>query len=296
MRSPSDSLQQPQSTPVGLPRADRSHTAHGRHLDACVLPAVERGRAPEARAASDRPAGLVPFATSDTSSAVAAQKSRGIRYIPTTRQRREMRICRMRRASRTGARLLTQAAERGGFRVYPAMLTLTYRDNARWRRWQISDCLKRMRQWLERRGYRFRAVWVCELTAAGRPHYHVCLWIPAGVRFPKPDQQGWWPHGMTRIEEAKAPIAYITKYTSKGEDSFRLDESGEWIRNTFPKGARIHGRCGLEQLERRVVAWWCLPKYVRDHFAEVGSWVSRAEGGGWIERDTGDWIPSQVPL
>jgi hypothetical protein len=82
----------------------------------------------------------------------------------------------------------------------------------------------------------------------------------------------------------------MVKYTSKGENNFRMDDEGTFHRIVFPKGCRIHGRCGLELAERRIVSWWCLPRYVRDHFAQVGAWIVRADGGGWVDRDTGEWL------
>lgn len=202
----------------------------------------------------------------------------------------------MRRATHKGADLLTNALQVGGFRFKPAMLTLTYRDDTEWSPRHMSELLKRMRHWLARRGHRLRVCWVAELTVRGRVHYHACIWIPKGIKFPKPDEQGWWPHGMTRIEWANRPISYMVKYTSKGEDQFLLDENGRWRRSVFPKGCRIHGRGGLEVAERRIVSWWCLPRYVREHFTEEGCRVIRADGGGWVDKDTGEWIPPNVLL
>jgi hypothetical protein len=37
------------------------------------------------------------------------------------------------------------------------------------------------------------------------------------------------------------------------------------------------------------VSWWLLPRYVREHFSQ-GDSVRRAPGGGWISRDTGEWL------
>lgn len=201
----------------------------------------------------------------------------------------------MRRATHCSADQLTQAMQAGGFRWRPAMLTLTYREERPWEPRDISETLKRIRQWMGRRGHKLRLAWVAELTARGAVHYHACIWLPKGLTLPKPDKQGWWPHGHTRIEWARRPISYMVKYTSKGEDSFRLDEHGNFQRITFPKGCRIHGRSGLDLAQRRIVAWWCLPRYVRENFSKVGSRIVRANGGGWLDHDTGQWLPSQQP-
>lgn len=262
------------------------------------LPAAERGRAAEPRAAAGRSAGLVPIATSDTASAFAADVSREIsrkhRWIPDEETRRRCRMSRMRRATHKGADVLTRAMQQGGFRWRPAMLTLTYREDHAWRPRHFSELSKRMRQWAARRGVVLRLCWVAELTARGRVHYHACVWLPRHLTLPKPDKQGWWPHGSTRIETARRPISYMVKYSSKGEDSYRLGEDGQWHRLTFPRGCRIHGRSGLEQAERRIVSWWCLPRYVREHFNQEGAWIVRACGGGWVNRETGEWLEARI--
>jgi hypothetical protein len=43
-----------------------------------------------------------------------------------------------------------------------AFLTLTYRPGVDWQPRHITECLKRMRHWVERRGVRFRYLWVAE--------------------------------------------------------------------------------------------------------------------------------------
>lgn len=196
----------------------------------------------------------------------------------------------MKRATVTGSRLLTEGLQVGGYRYRPAFVTLTYAQDEAWRPRHIADLVKHYRRWLERRGQVLRLVWVAELTGRGRVHYHLCLWLPRGLTPPKPDKQGWWPHGMTNVQWVKrSAVAYIAKYASKGDTQY-LD--AEWKPYQFPKGCRIHGRSGLELAQRRIVAWWCLPRYVREHFEEVGEWVVRASGGGWLSRDHGEWLPA----
>ena len=80
------------------------------------------------------------------------------------------------------------------------MLTLTYREVGAWHPRHISELLQRVRVWLRRRGERLRYVWVGELQQRGALHYHVLCWLPRGLTLPKPDKQGWWTHGSTRIE------------------------------------------------------------------------------------------------
>jgi len=37
---------------------------------------------------------------------------------------------------------------------------------------------------------------------------------------PKPDKQGWWPHGMPKIESCrKQSVGYLIKYATKGQQT-----------------------------------------------------------------------------
>lgn len=234
--------------------------------------------AASARERSDRAdrsgPGLVHLETSDTWNPRS----------PENQHRR--RLSRMRRATITGARLVTEDLQRGGFRYKPAFITLTYARDGEWQPRHISKLLQHYRQWLERRGHKLRACYTAELTGRGRVHYHIVMWLPLGLTPPLPDKQGWWPHGSTQAKWARNPVAYMAKYASKGDVGH---VSPEFERYRFPKGCRIHGRSGLERTQRRVVSWWLLPRYVREHFSDVGAWVVRAVGGGWLHRETGEW-------
>src|SRR5690606_16986167 len=126
----------------------------------------------------------------------------------------------------------------------------TYRPDAAWRPEHISQALAAWRK--EMRGRRLRYVWVLELTKAGKPHYHVMVWLPAGVLLEKPDRSGAWPHGMSRIEWARNAVGYLVKYASKGTDGINL-----------PRGARLFGVGGLNADSRLKRAWAMLPRYQR---------------------------------
>jgi hypothetical protein len=191
------------------------------------------------------------------------------------------RLRRMRKALITGAGQHQEAAQRGGFRVKVAMLTLTYRPGLEYRPRHVSEMLKRVRHWLARRGEGLRAEWCLELTQAGRPHYHVLVWLPRGLTLPKPDKRGWWPHGLTRIEWARRPVGYIAKYASKGTKGHAL-----------PRGSRVFAVLGLDAQGRRVKRWWCAPGWVRSLWPDAAADVSPAPGGGWVARATGEWHPS----
>ena len=160
------------------------------------------------------------------------------------------------------------------------MVTCTYRPDTRWQPRHISVFLKLARQWLKRRGHRFRYAWVAELTKAGVVHYHVVFWLPPRVKLPMPDDAGWWPHGSTRIEFAERPVGYLAKYASKGSEGQRL-----------PRSARMYGAGGFCELLRQRRAWLMSPLYVRARCNPSDRPV-RAKGGGWVLRSTGDWFPS----
>jgi len=155
------------------------------------------------------------------------------------------------------------------------MLTLTYRDVDGFRPRDVSELLKHIRNWLSRRGHVLRYVWVAELQARGALHYHVLLWLPRGLTLPKPDKQGWWPHGHTRIEWARNAIGYLCKYVSKFDGEEQL-----------PKGCRLHGSGGHDEFAKSIRQWFNLPSWLKA-LAGVGERFVRIKGVGLVERETG---------
>lgn len=191
------------------------------------------------------------------------------------------RVRRMRQNVLTSARMLQHGVTgSGGARRYVAMVTLTYREGVEWSPNHVREFLHRMRAWAGRRGLRIPYVWVAELTQRGKLHYHCLLWLPHGVRIPKPDRKGWWTHGMTQIEAARNSVGYIAKYASKA--------TGD---QTFPRGARISGCSKLENSDALCRRWWLLPQWLRNHFGPSDD-LRRAIGGGWVSRVTGEWFAS----
>lgn len=174
-------------------------------------------------------------------------------------------------------------AEKGSRSDDCLMLTLTYRGtNADWQPRHISEFLKRVRQWMARRGNACRYVWVAELQQRGVIHYHVALWVPRGTYLPKADKRGWWPHGMTRTEKARAAVPYLLKYLSK-------DTSKTF--GSFPDGSRIYGIGGLDHAIRRARRWLGLPSFVQANSSIHDDW-RRAKGGGWFA-PSGEHYPSE---
>lgn len=222
--------------------------------------------------------GLVPSSTSDTP--------------PPDRfeiDRRQARLKRMSKGVKTGARLHEEEARRGGRRCYTVMITATYASDADYEPRHISSLLKCIREWHRRRKIPMRYVWVLELTKAGRPHYHVLLWLPRGLRLPKPDKRGWWPHGSTRIEGAQKPVGYLAKYASKLAHS--AQEELQRVYRGLPKGSRLHGCGGLSDASAAERRWWLSPTWVRKAWAPALD-PRPAPGGGWASRVTGQWLSS----
>jgi len=189
------------------------------------------------------------------------------------------RVFRLKKGVMTTARLVNDRLKNEPIRWVPVMVTLTYKNADDWAPNQITDFCRRVQMYAKRRGYTFPCVWVMELQKRGAPHYHVLFWIPARLRLPKSDRQGWWKFGSTNIVRVKNPVGYVAKYASKFESKDC----------EFPKGARIHGIGGITKLEKRIVAWWKLPKDLRT--GEEGSCIwRRALGGGWFNPETQEKI------
>lgn len=198
-------------------------------------------------------------------------------------QRRDARLSRMRRAVLTSARLHEATLPAGGFRFRAAMLTCTYREARDWDAGHIRALLTHLREWARRKGFRLRYVWVAELQKRGAMHYHVLLWLP--FRMPMPDRCGWWPHGSTKVEWARSAGGYLAKYASKAGGPG----------HEFPRASRIHGCGGLDRAAAQCRSWWMLPRDLRTLCIPEHR-MTRAPGGGWVSRATGEWRPPRYAL
>lgn len=181
------------------------------------------------------------------------------------------RLARMRRAVGFGARAHA-VSERGHRDDVPYMVTLTYRGVSDWKPDHLTQALRAVRMWCNRQGFALRYVWVAEMQKRGAIHYHLCIWLPRGVRMPKWDVRGWWPWGMSQRVVARHAVSYLMKYLSKGCDM------------AFPKGARTYGVGGLEHSLRRARRWLNLPRFVQRLSDCADDW-KRADGGGWTAPD-----------
>lgn len=204
--------------------------------------------------------------------------------------RHETRLRRLRESVSNAAGIHEAELQALPFRFEALFLTLTYAPGIPWAPRDISRFLKRLRAWYGRTyGEPPRYTWVGEIQekrkAAGSEdhcvHYHVVIWVPKGARLPKPDESGWWPHGMTKIERARSPVGYLTKYASKGTSP-----------DDIPKGARLHGCGGLSVAGRLERTWRMCPAWVREIFSAEDR-PQRAPGGGWISKVTRRFEPSR---
>ena len=211
-------------------------------------------------------------------------------FIITAEMRRESRLKRMKKSVLTSARLHDEAMKATKSRFRAVMITLTYKPGEGWQSDHMSTFIRHCRQYCKRRGFKFRYVWVAEIQEKRKirynckteeaVHYHVLVWLPKGITFPKPDKQGWWPHGMTKLEWVrKSAVGYVAQYTSKGGKS------------DFPKGCRICGSGGLDEAARSERAWWMLPRWARDYWS-IEDKPRRMPGGGFVSLITGEWKPS----
>lgn len=201
------------------------------------------------------------------------------------------RYRRMKKVVLTSARLIDSRLVSGGRNAQwkAAMITLTYQNLGDWRADHISAFLRHARQWMKRRGHAFHYVWTAELQERGAVHYHVVFWMPrissgryGFLKFPKPDEQGWWPWGSTRIHWARNAVGYLVKYSSKVSD-LTSDQK-------FPKGCRLHGAGGLKVKERVEVRWWRSPVYARKALGLSAD--IRKVKGGYADKNTGNFVAS----
>ena len=187
----------------------------------------------------------------------------------------------MKKSTITAARLITERLQADGFRYRAVFQVLTYAEADGWNSKDITRYIYAVKSWMFRRGIQARYVWTAELQQRGAVHYNVIWWLPRGVTLPKPDKQGWWPHGSTRSVWARNAVGYIAKYASKMEQK----------EGSFPEGLRLHGCGGLVLADRHVLRWWKMPRWLRDVVTPPQG-VRRRAGGGWLDAATGEVFES----
>jgi hypothetical protein len=167
-------------------------------------------------------------------------------------------------------------AENGSRPAVPWFVTLTYKGVSDWTAKHIAQAMQAFRNWCQQKGVACRYTWVAELQNRGAVHYHLLAWLPVGLRMPHWDRAtrkakggerpAFWPHGMTNTEIAKSGVGYLMKYLSKlGELTI------------FPKGLRLYGIGGLNQIGKNVRRWFNLPEWVKLTYG-VDEVLRRAKG------------------
>lgn len=255
------------------------------HARSCARFESQRLRQ-EARSAS----GLVSVSTTCTKSPVVVQVSENCIEIDS----KQARVTRLRKGLGIAAKQLHNL---GPLNQQIWMQTLTYAgDNSAWRPEHISRYLDALRRWSYARTgtKKVRYAWVAELQKRGVIHYHVIVWLPAGLTPPKADvwwrrtdkrgnvthEPPMWSHGMSNRLRSTSPVAYLMKYASK------IDSKNVGV---FPHGARIHGVGGLDETGRCIRRWVLWPAYVQGN-ASISDRFKRAEGGGFINAETGELL------
>lgn len=147
------------------------------------------------------------------------------------------------------------------------LCTLTYRNLNGWSSRHISDFMRRVRRFCG--DALFAYAWVAELQRRGAVHYHLLLIVRRGLRLPKPDESGWWGHGMTKIERVSGRSrGYLMKYAQKGSEE-----------NRFPVGLRLFAVVVRRALTGPAweLKWHSAPSWLHLEIREEGRVVAVGE-------------------
>jgi hypothetical protein len=129
------------------------------------------------------------------------------------------------------------------------LVTLTYRGIEDWRPRHVTEFIRKVRRFLG--SLMFGYFWVAEMQERGAVHYHVVFIVKKGTKLPKPDEEGYWDYGMTKIQKVDHVYSYLAKYLSK--DGQKAE---------YPKGIRIFGMSIY--ILKDYVKSWKLPIWLRE--------------------------------
>lgn len=189
--------------------------------------------------------------------------------LPTVIERRKA-LLRLRQKVSCAGNVLQDIAEARFESPWRAFLTLTYADVSGWKPGHIKAFVAALRSYLARRKVPLLCVWVAELQKRGAVHFHLIVWLPKGVMLPKPDEQGWWPHGMSNVQAHRnRGVGYLLKYLSKTN-----------VYQCFPKGCRKFGILGAGSDGGAKIRFASLPGYVK----------RQTEWFFDLRRDGDDWV------
>lgn len=152
-------------------------------------------------------------------------------------------------------------------------LTLTYRNAVAFSPKHISAFLNRLRVALKRMGFRLPYAWVLE--CASHLHYHLIVWLPRGYKLDQTKLSKLWPWGSTWLESCRSVSAwarYMAKFNSVA---------------TLPRGARLYGYGGLDEIGKMAVSRSGLPRWLLA-LLPIGHLVCRCAGGGWVDTVTAE--------
>lgn len=156
-------------------------------------------------------------------------------------------------------------------------VTLTYRSANAFSRKHISGYLDRLRRALKRIGHVLPYSWVLE--CAGQLHYHLILWLPRSYMLNLTKLAKWWPWGSTWTAACRKVGAW-GRYIAKFDSTAKL-----------PKGARLYGYGGLDDVGRTTVSRAALPRWLLA-LLPAGHRTRRCPGGGWVDMETGEFYRS----
>lgn len=188
---------------------------------------------------------------------------------------RALKVKKARYATLTAARL--HMSERPNW--VGTFIGCTYRPGCDYGPKDISNMIGFVRGWCDKNAIECRYIWVAEMQKRGVIHYHMIVFHPKKLNFPKPDKRGWWPHGSTnRSTGIFCAVAYMAKYLSKGDLA------------AFPKGARTYGCGGLDGSGKIEMRYWKLPTWIREQVS-IDDSVKRSFGG-FTNPSTGEFFPT----
>lgn len=134
------------------------------------------------------------------------------------------------------------------------MVTLTYRGVEDWRPRHVTEFIRKVRRFLGSLMYGY--FWVAEMQERGAVHYHVVFIVKKGTKLPKPDDEGYWTYGMTKIQKVDHVYSYLAKYLSK-----------DGQKASYPKGIRIFGMSIY--ILKDYVKSWKLPNWLRERIERL---------------------------
>lgn len=126
---------------------------------------------------------------------------------------------------------------------------------------------------LKGKGHILPYAWVLE--SASHVHYHLILWLPRGYVLDHAKLAKWWPWGSTWLETCRSVKAW-GRYMAKFDSTAKL-----------PKGARLYGYGGLDEVGKTAVLRAGLPLWLQA-LLPAGHRACRCPGGGWADAVTGE--------